>query len=160
MRSMLFTFIPIILIFGWMNSHLAYDPILPGQEFTTTISFYNGINGNVELIVPEGITANGDINKTISDSEIKWILKGESGEYLLEYKLNGKSYTKEVIITNKQAYAKVLKPVKDKVIKQISIDNNKTKVLNLFGWKLGWLGAYIILSIIFSTILRKMLKIY
>jgi len=160
MRSMLFTFIPIILIFGWMNSHLAYEPILPGQEFTTSVLFYDDIKGGTELIVPQGISSSGELNKTISDGEVKWVLKGEEGEYLLEYKVDGKSYTKDLLITEEQSYSKPVKVVKDKTVRQISIDNNKMKVLNLFGWKIGWLGSYIILSIIFSMILRKLFKVY
>jgi uncharacterized membrane protein (DUF106 family) len=162
MRSMLFTFIPIILIFGWMNTHLAYEPIVPGQEFTTSVLFYNGVNGNVELIIPEGISAESELIKTIGDGEIKWILKGEAGEYLLEYKLDGKSksYTKDLLITEGKTYAKPIELVKDKTVRQISIDNNKIKVFNLFGWKVGWLGSYIILSIVFSMGLRKLFKVY
>ncbi len=160
MRSMLFTFIPIILIFGWMNSHLAYEPILPGQEFTTSILFYDTVKGNAELIIPEGITISGEANKTIEDSEIKWVLKGKEGEYLLEYNIDSKSYTKELLITKEQSYSKPIKIIKDKTVRQITIDNNKMKVFNLFGWKLGWLGSYIILSIIFSMILRKLFKVY
>ena len=148
MRSTLFTFIPIILIFGWMNSHLAYNPIMPQQEFTTTLSLYDGVRGNIELIVPEGITISGESNKTIESNEVKWVLKGEEGEYLLEYKIDGKSYTRDLLITKDQSYAAPIKIVKDKTVMQISIDNEKLKVLNLFGWKLGWLGTYIILSII------------
>ena len=34
------------------------------------------------------------------------------------------------------------------------------KILNIFGWQLGWLGSYIIFAIIFSMILRKVLKVY
>jgi len=160
MRSTLFTFIPIILIFGWMNSHLAYNPIMPQQEFTTTLSLYDGVRGNIELIVPEGITISGESNKTIESNEVKWVLKGEEGEYLLEYKIDGKSYTRDLLITKDQSYAAPIKIVKDKTVMQISIDNEKLKVLNLFGWKLGWLGTYIILSIIFSSILRKVFKVY
>jgi len=160
MRSMLFTFIPIILIFGWMNANLAYEPILPGQEFTTSIVFYEGVKGNVSLVVPEGVTVNGEMNKVISDGEVKWVLKGEQGEYLLEYKVNDKSYTTELLVTNEQNYAKPINLIKDKVVRQITIDNNKMKVLNLFGWQIGWLGSYIILSIAFSMILRKLFKVY
>jgi len=160
MRSMLFTFIPIILIFGWMNSHLAYEPILPGQEFTTSVLFYDNVKGGVKLTIPEGISASGKLDKTIEDTAIKWVLKGNEGEYLLEYNINGKGYTKELLITKEQSYAKPIKIVKDKTVRQISIDNNKMKVLNLFGWKLGWLGSYIILSIIFSMVLRKLFKVY
>ncbi len=111
MRSMLFTFIPIILIFGWMNAHLAYEPILPGQEFTTSVLFYNDVKGNVELVIPGGISSDGALSKTISDGEIKWVLKGEEGEYLLEYNVDGKSYTKELLITKEQSYAKTIKIV-------------------------------------------------
>ena len=39
MKSTLITFIPIILIFGWMNANIAYEPILPGQEFTINALF-------------------------------------------------------------------------------------------------------------------------
>ena len=160
MRSMLFTFIPIILIFGWMNANLAYEPIVPGQEFTTSVLFYDNVNGDVELIVPEGITSDGELSKTISDGEIKWVLKGDEGEYLLEYNVNERSYTKELLITEEQSYAEPIKAVKDKTVRQISIDNNKIKVFNLLGWKLGWLGSYIILSIVFSMGLRKLFKVY
>src|SRR3989344_2060351 len=38
LKSTLYSFLPIILIFGWMNAHLAYIPILPGQEFGTKIT--------------------------------------------------------------------------------------------------------------------------
>lgn len=164
MRSMLFTFIPIILIFGWMNSHLAYEPISPGQEFTTSILFYDNVKGNVELIVPKEITVSGYMDKTIDDGEIKWVLKGEEGEYLLEYMVNGKSYTKDLLITEEPTYAKPLKVVKDKTVRQISIDNNKIKPLEFTGipWIMnwGWLGSYIILSIIFSMAIRKLFKVY
>ncbi|MBW2975297.1 DUF106 domain-containing protein [Candidatus Woesearchaeota archaeon] len=160
MRSMLFTFIPIILIFGWMNAHLAYHPILPGQEFTTSISFYEGIKGDVSLVIPNGISIDGNLTKSISDGEIMWGVKGDEGEYLLEYKTDTKSYTHEVLITREQKYAKPVKIVKDKTVKQISIDNSKIRAMNLFGWKLGWLGTYIIISIIFSMILRKLFKVY
>lgn len=160
MRSMLFTFIPIILIFGWMNAHMAYEPILPGQEFTTTVLLYKGVTGSAELVVPEGIISSGDLNKTIDSGELKWVLKGSEGDYILEYRINNKPYTKELIITNESSYANPITLIKDKTVRQISIDNVKMKVLNLFGWKIGWLGSYIILSMVFSTILRKLFKVY
>ena len=67
LKPTIITFIPIILIFGWMNNTLAYEPILPGQEFTTTAVFQKGAIGEIELVVPEGITLNGDAVKKIED---------------------------------------------------------------------------------------------
>ncbi|MBU0628302.1 MAG: DUF106 domain-containing protein [Nanoarchaeota archaeon] len=160
MRSTLFTFIPIILIFGWMTGHLAYNPILPGQDFTTTVSLYDGINGNAYIIVPEGIKLVSEINRTIDNTQLKWVLNGKEGSYILEYNIAGNTYTKDITITKEQNYAAPIKPVKDKIVKQINIDNQKMIVFNLLGWKLGWLGSYIILSIIFSMTLRKLFKVY
>ena len=160
MRSTLFTFIPIILIFGWMTSHLSYYPILPGQDFTTTVVFEKGIDGEIELSVPDGLYIEGSVVKEIRDSEVKWVLNGEEGEYLLEYNFNDNKYTNEVLITEDREYKSPTKNVRDGNINVIKIDYKKNIVLNIFGWKLGWLGSYIILSIIFSMLLRKLMKIY
>ena len=160
MRSTLFTFIPIIIIFGWMNAHLSFAPIMPGQDFTTTVVFENGVSGEIELSVPEGLNIEESAVKEIKENEVKWVLNGEEGEYLLEYDFNDKKYNKEVLITNGKEYKKPTKDVRDGNIRMISVDNEKNIVLNIFGWKMGWLMSYIIFSIIFSMTLRKILKLH
>ncbi|MFH0868459.1 MAG: EMC3/TMCO1 family protein [Candidatus Woesearchaeota archaeon] len=159
-RSMIYTFIPIILIFGWMTANFAYDPILPGQEFTTTVVFEKNVNGIIELSVPKGIEISGDIKKEIDNSIVKWVLKGGEGEYLLEYIFDGHKYTKEVLIAGGNKYKEPIKAVKDGIVKTIEIEHTPKKVLNIFGWKIGWLGTYIIFSIAFSMIVRKIIKVY
>ncbi|MBN2111513.1 DUF106 domain-containing protein [Candidatus Woesearchaeota archaeon] len=161
MRPMLFTFIPIIIIFGWMTAHFAYEPILPGEEFTTTMVFENG-EGNATLVVPEGVEMISEPTKKIENGEVKWKLTGEEGSYLLEYQHDGKAYTKEVLITNEKDYAEPIKTVKEGDVKAITVNNSPVKILNLYikGWKLGWIGTYIVFSIIFSMLVRKWLKIY
>ncbi|MBR9706348.1 DUF106 domain-containing protein [Candidatus Pacearchaeota archaeon] len=159
MKSTLFTFIPIIIIFGWMNTHLAFDPIMPGQDFTTSVYFEEGADGEISLNALEGIFLQSDAHKKV-EGEVSWILNGEEGEYLIEYEFNGNKYFKEVLITTENEYRTPVKSVKDGNINRIEIKHDKNIVLNLFGWKLGWLGTYIILSIIFSMVLRKMMKIY
>ena len=159
MKSTLYSFIPIILIFGWMNAHLAYDPILPGQEFATKVTFDKNIMGSIELSVPEGIKVNGDAKKEIRDSEVEWLLSGNRGDYLLEYIIDGKKYNKEVIVTE-NLYKDPIKKINDGTIKTIEIENKKNILLNLGFMKLGWLGTYIISAIIFSIIIRKAIKVY
>ena len=160
MRSTLFTFIPIILIFGWMTTHLSYDPILPGQDFTTTVVVGKDISGEIELSAPEGLIIEGSAVKEVKDSEVKWVLNGKEGEYLLEYLFNNQKYTKDVLITEGKSYAAPIKNINDGNIGVIKVDNKKNLVLNLFGWKIGWLGTYIIFSLIFSIVLRKIIKVY
>jgi uncharacterized membrane protein (DUF106 family) len=159
MKSTLYSFIPIILIFGWMNANLAFDPILPEQEFTMKVVFENDVAGEVEISVTDGIYVNGKTKKEIKDNEVKWLLSGERGEYLIEFIFNGKKYNKEVLISEKQ-YKDPLKNIRDSSVKSIEIVYDKKILLNLFGWKIGWLGTYIIFAILFSIILRKIIKVY
>jgi len=158
MKSMMYTFIPIILIFGWMSSHLAYDPILPGQDFTTTVVFEKGSSGEIELSVPEGLNIEDDAVKEVKGGEVKWVLNGDVGEYLLEYKFNNNKYTHEVLISDENEYKTPINNIKDGGISLVQIDYKKKIVLPLLGW--GWLGSYIIFSIIFSMLLRKLMKVY
>ena len=159
MKSTLYSFIPIILIFGWMNANLAYEPIMPGQDFTTKVIFGENIEGEVEISIPEGISINGESKKTIESSEAVWYLNGERGEYLIEYIFNGKKYGKEILISEKR-YKDPVEKVNDGTVESITIGNQKNILLNLFGWKMGWLITYIIFAILFSILIRKFMKVY
>jgi uncharacterized membrane protein (DUF106 family) len=160
MKSTLYSFIPIIIIFSWMNANFAYEPILPGQDFTTTVIFDDHTKGFIEISVPEGITVTGEPKREIKDSVTKWILNGKEGEYLLEYVFDGKKYNMEVLITESNRYKEPVKGVGDGIVKSIEVEHNTRKLLNLFGWKVGWLGTYIIFSILFSIAIRKIIKVY
>jgi len=160
MKSTLFTLLPVIILFGWMNANFAFTAINPGMEFTTAIELYEGQHGSVALAPTEGIEIMGETKKDIADGELMWALKGKEGEYLLEYDVNGIKYYKDLLITSGKKYAQPVKQVNDQLVKSISINNKKLIVLDLLGWKIGWLGTYIILSIIFSSVIRKLLKVY
>lgn len=158
MKSTLFTLLPVIIIFGWLNANLAFDPILPGQEFTATVTVSRGVD-SVSLIAPEGLTVEGDTTKIITDSKAVWVLKGDAGSYLLEFETDSTTISQEVMITKEQAYSMPIKKAKGQ-IREIVIGNKPKKVLNILGWEIGWLGTYIIFSIIFSMLLRKWMKVY
>jgi uncharacterized membrane protein (DUF106 family) len=160
LKSTLYTFVPIILLFGWMNANLAFEPINPQTEFSTSITLENRAPLEITLIAPKDITIVGDSVKTASNGEASWLLKGKAGTYLLQYDVEENSYDKELVISDEQAYAKPEKSIRDDVVDTISIDHQPQKLLNIFGWKIGWLGTYIIFSIIFSTLLRKLFKVY
>jgi uncharacterized membrane protein (DUF106 family) len=159
-KPMLFTFLPIIIFFGWMSAHLEYNPIMPGEEFSINMEFNDGVFGNVNLMVPEGITIITDHNATIKANQASWILKGETGEYLLSYNFNGVTYTNEILITEEKTYKEPLTKVKKNGVKSINVNLKPVLLLNLGFRKFGWLGTYIIISIILSTLLRKVMKIY
>jgi len=64
------------------------------------------------------------------------------------------------LITDDYGYKDPVKKFKNNVVKSIKVGYEKIIVLNLFGWKLGWLGSYIIFSIILSMSLRKLMGLH
>ncbi len=166
MKPTLVTFIPIIIIFGWLSSTLAYVPLYPTMEFSVTLDFQPAATGHVELVAPQEIAildeqVDGKYFKTIQNNQATFKLKGNSaGEYILDFKHDDKTYSKDILIAVNQQYKPVVKAINDAALKSIKINNQELKILNLFGWKLGWLGTYILTSIIFSMGLRKLLKLH
>ena len=160
LKPTIITFIPIILIFGWMSSNFAYENIKPQQEFSVSVFFEKNAGGNAELIAPEGIKIIDDNVKKIENDKVTWALKGTEGEHVLEFVYNDEKQQNSVLITNRNKYAEPIKKIGNSQIKSIQVNYTPKKLLNLFGWKIGWLGTYIIFSIIFTMILRKVMKVY
>ncbi len=160
-KSTLFTFLPIILIFGWLQANIAYEPIQPGQEFNVIANMRSGEVGTVKITVPEGVTIISDAEKEISDNTVYWTLSADSGTYLLDLKHNSDLAQKELKV-DAEKYGKVEERYKNS-FKSITISYEKSKpfgALSILGWQPGWLGTYIIFSMIFSLLLRKVMKLY
>ncbi len=156
MKSTFITFIPILLIFGWMSANFAYEPLMPNQEFTITALLEKTIEGNVSVSVPEGLEVVGDSTKQIENNMATFTLKGTEGDYFATLASNGQEVDKRVLITTGRKYAVVSETYKSDVFKTVQLGNKELKVF----WKLSWIWAYIIFAIIFSSVLRKVMKIY
>lgn len=165
MRSTLFTIIPVIFIFGWLNASLAYQPLHPNVPFTVTALVAEGKTGMVSLaVIPEtGLEILTGQPQEIVKDKVIWSLKGEAGEYVLDFiTLDGKSEQVDVIVTEGSEYKRPLTQVKgNDVLKSITIGNEKLTPIDIeiLGWKPGWLGTYIIFSIAFSMVLRRIMKL-
>jgi len=161
-KPTLITMLPIILIFGWMSAHLMYEPIYPGETYSITAEFAEGVTGETELIVGEGTTLISDAKQEIS-SAVAWNLKSEAGTHVLTVKSGNDEQKKKVLITKELRYEEPATSYQHSDIEKITVNYNKLKPLgkySLFGWQPGWLGVYIMLSIVFSIGLRKALKIH
>lgn len=167
MKPMFVTMIPILIIFGWFYSHLAYVPIYPNEEFTTTVIFDKAVDNKIKIIVPKEIELLSEEEQAVNhekqdglifDKDVyysTWKLKGSEGEYFLTYDYNNQEYTKDVLITNKRSYKTPIEAVSKSDIKEIRIDNQEVKVFGL-----RWFWAYFIMAIIFNSLLRKLLKVH
>ncbi len=165
MKSTLITFIPIILIFGWMNANIAYEPLTPNVEFTIDAAF-NNAHGEMKLEAPEGLKILGNSTQEIMNNKATWILKGDEGDYTINLTANHVKETKNLLITEEQKYYEPLKTFRNSILKlkTLQVNHDPKTVLpmdiNLLGYRGGWLGTYIIISILTSMLLRKLLKVY
>jgi uncharacterized membrane protein (DUF106 family) len=162
-KPTLITFLPIILIFGWMNAHLMYEPIYPGETYTVTAVFKEGVEGTAELIPDEGTHVIDDAVKDIT-REVTWKLKStEEGIHTLSIAFGDQLVSKNVLITKELKYEEPVTTIPHSDLERVQINYHKLRPLgnvSILGWKPGWLGVYIIFSIIFSMGLRKLFKLH
>ncbi len=159
----LITMIPILLIFGWMNAHLAYEPIYPGERFSITASFAEGVTGDAELMADEGTELFSDAVQPIN-SAVAWNMKSTEGEHVVTVKTKNDQQSRTVLITKELNVADPISVFDKSDIRQMGIQYNKLRPLgagfSIFGWEPGWLAWYIVFSIVFSLGMRKVLKVH
>jgi uncharacterized membrane protein (DUF106 family) len=160
-KATLITLLPILLIFGWMNAHLAYEPIYPGEPYIVTATFSEGVTGEVELLVDDGTELLSSAKQPLADPT--WKLKSTAGTHFLTVKTSSDEAQRKVLITKDLRYEDPIFIAEHSEIKQIKINYNKLRPLgtfSIFGWNPGWLALYIFVSIVSSIILRKAFKIH
>jgi len=165
-KPTMWTLIPSLLILTWMAANLAYASISPGSMFSITAEFNEGVTGNITMIIePEqGVEYINSETQIINNNSIAvWNLKAiKSGEYNLLFKFHELEINKELLITEKWDYIEPKLFVKQQGLKSIVVNHNKIKPFQgvpIIGG-LNWLWSYIILTMIFTTVLRKLMKIY
>jgi uncharacterized membrane protein (DUF106 family) len=162
-KPTLITMIPLLLIFGWMTGHLAYEPIFPGETYSLTALFKEGLEGNVQLVADENTEVISNITQPIKDKTASWNLKSKEGSHELIIKTSTTEETKKILISKNLEYEDQFTVYPHSDIEQININYNKLKPMgdfSVFGWQPGWLGLYLIFSIIFSFGLRKVMNVY
>jgi uncharacterized membrane protein (DUF106 family) len=163
MKPTLFTFIPILIIFAWLNTHMAYYPLQPGMPFEVSLQYKAGTVGEAKLTLPEGMSTEDETVKKILNNKVTWVVSGKSGTYNMTFESPGIKVDKDVLITTQKTYAPPVKAIKNLPLTQIAVGNERVHPfggLSLFGWQPGWLGTYVIFSLFFSITLRKLFKIY
>lgn len=166
MRPTLVTFLPVIIIFGWLSANLAFYPIDAGDDFSIEMTFKNS-DGKIAdmVVVGEGIEIVGESEQTISDNLAKWQLRAkEQGMYTMQINFDGEEYSQKVKIASEIGdYLNPEQRIQGGNVKVIETIHEQIRPLDpftLFGWRPNWLWTYIIFSMIISISLRKALKLY
>ncbi len=164
LKPTLYTFIPIIFIFAWMNGHFTYAPLEQGDPLTIHVYFGDGFSGMATLTAPTLMPseANSTIQQVDGDNLAAFAVTGSNGVHYaqvglsnLEVRTNTTIYLGE---RPKEAEFKGTGPV-DRVI----VEYPRIRPLgniHIGSWYPGWLAIYIVLSVLLSISTRKLMKIY
>ncbi len=165
LKPTLVTFIPIILLFGWMTANLAYEPIFPGETFSLTATFADGISGDAELIIDDtsSFSPGTEAIQTIAAQQASWSIKSDAGTHDITVKVGDIEETRQVLITTDLDYLPMEETFSHSDIAKIDINYKKLRPAGefaLFGWQPGWLGWYIIFSLVFSLGIRRVMGLH
>jgi uncharacterized membrane protein (DUF106 family) len=174
-KPTLITMIPILFIFGWLNAHFIYQPLVQDTDFFVTATFDASAAGNMTLNAPKEFTLSNDATQQISNGMIEWKMKAPAGEYVLGYDYDLRTFSQPIRINADASDRLYEDPIlaknmlveqglaKEDKLKSIVVGNKRIRPfgsLSIFGWHPGWLATYIIFSILFSIGMRKVLDVY
>jgi len=160
-KPIFITFIPLLLFFWWINANLAYYPIMPGEQFSMTITLDKSVTENVSVNISKGVLIIGSTEKPLTTEKsflgTKKITKSEFiiqdyGEYSITFKNGDEEVSRKVLISD-TSYLPALEKYKGK-IEEIKINYRDTGFFGTY-----WIWTYIISGVISSIVLRKMLKV-
>ncbi len=159
-KPLLYTLLPLLIVFGWMQSHLAFQPIMPGEEFSVSVELAEGASGQVSLsVVPEGLSIIGNASQPAAPL-LSWRLRGGAGWYTLRFSLDGESVEKEVLVGRGGALS--ASESYEGLFHRVTVGYEPIRPLgsfSLFGWRPGWFGTYVLLSFLFSILFRKLFHV-
>jgi uncharacterized membrane protein (DUF106 family) len=162
LKPMLYTFIPIIFIFGWMNTHYTYAPLAAGQPLTVSTQFIEGFAGQATLTSQtlDAKTESADIQVVDKVPVAKFAVSGPAGKHDFQVTYQSFSYNGSVWF-GQNPVASIFPG--SGPVKQIVVEYPKVHPLGSFhisSWYPGWLALYILFSIALSMGTRKLMKIY
>jgi len=154
MRPSFYTIIPLMMIFIWLSLVFAQQPIMPGAEFNVFVPEYNNIDLTSEKVI-ESYANFEFVNQSQTNEGLNFIFKAPSTTGKYNYKVDESSHS--IIVSNYPVYFERKINTESE---ELEINTGKLIILNLFGWRLGYLGTYIIFSIFINTIIRKLLNVH
>ncbi len=166
-KATFYTIIPLFLLFGWLSFTLTYEPAAPGEQISVDIFTTEPIS----ISVSEGLTLNSISNTTVERGF--WFLKSphdvtrinvtpkEEGEHKVFVSANecDSDFTliSSRLITEKQDSNKL--PKEPCTNSEVFI-NYKPHRISFLGISMHWILVFIIFSLLFSSVLKKALKVY
>jgi uncharacterized membrane protein (DUF106 family) len=153
LKASLYTLIPMLLIFGWLNTHYAFYPLESGQSFNVTA--FTKSDEYITLVSSDLVNIT-EQNQTPSAGKASWEISALPGKHLLSFNQGDQVAQHTVVIGEKYAVPRANHKGE---IYRTTVEYSKLKI-RILGITFTWFWFYFLTTIIFSTSLRKLLKVY
>ncbi len=138
-----------------------FAPLGVGEQLTVTAHFDYVSEGVVSLNTHGMFKIIGQEEQGIAE-EVSWLLEPvKYGNHVIDVVHGERTYPKSIIVSERMQQVEEEVTFEDN-LNAIRVHYNELKPLggvSIFGWEPGWLGVYIVCSIVFSIVLRKSLKL-
>jgi uncharacterized membrane protein (DUF106 family) len=159
-KSTLYTLIPVLFIFTWLSGNLAYEPIVPGEQFSVTAQFAQGHGPQATLTAIPELEILGNQTMSITDGSAVWNLRGAEGEYKLVLDYNNETYDANILITSGNKYIDPNHRFEGSKLQSMTVSNERVYPIEFGNFKINWFWTYFLISIALSIGIRKLLKVY
>ncbi len=157
LKPTLYTMIPLLFIFLWMNNAFALEMVAPEQPVLVT----------AYLDVPDRITIEtnlsvvGELTKETVERQVSWRVSGPAGEHPVVYISSDGERASHVVVIDERPHSTVLSQNSPFTRTEVAYQKSTPfGDVSLFGYNPGWLFTYILFSIVFSIGLRKLMKVH
>lgn len=156
-KPTLYTILPLLLVFAWMNAAFSFAPLVPGEEFSVTVL----MQAPDRVMVDTALTVAGVVEKETIESQVSWQLSGSAGEHNVSFISSDGDIASRLVVIGQVPSEPVISHPAPFVESEVSYPKaTPFGDFSLFGYQPGWLFTYILFSIVFSISLRKLMKVY
>ncbi len=153
-KPMIYTVIPFLLVFAWLAANLVFVPLQPNQSFDV---YLNSSELDLQGIDLEGAEI---INVELEEDVKTWTIRVEdSGSRELIFRGEGFLQTKSISVGGLIGYEQPVKAFDEGEIVVVHEVVRPFGEFKFFNWSPQWLGTYILFALVFSLLLRKLLRV-
>ena len=157
-KPTLYTIIPLLFVFMWMNAAFSLEPIAPQQEFSVTA--YMQAPDRVTLESSSLSLLSSEATRETVESQASWRLSGPAGEHSVSFVSSEGDVAEHPVFIDMRPQEPELS--QDNPFVRTEVGYAKATPFgdfSVFGYNPGWLFTYILFSIVFSIGLRKLMKL-
>ena len=178
-KPVLVMIVPLVLAMVQLDQWFGYEPLHPGEQTLVKVRLKDRhlpSREEISLAAAEGVVVETPPLRIDKERESDWrILASESGSWNVNVTVNGQSVSKGIVVGDasleristarvaRNWFEQLANPGEQSIPDSVAVESIEItypgRTLNLFGWRIHWLVAYLALSVLFGFLFKPWLKV-